>query len=256
MAKKYYWLKLQKDFFKRHDVKVIESMENGKEYVIFYLKLLVESLSHEGYLRFSDRIPYNDKMLASVTNTNIDVVKQAVKLFSELSMMELLDDGTIFMTEVQNMLGEETDWAKKKRLYREKQEQLGHNKDNVPSMSDKSKSKSKSKSKNINTLSSKHDQIDYKSIVSYLNDKADTKYRSTSNKTQTLIKARVNDGFTVDDFKQVIDNKVAEWKGGDMEKYIRPETLFGTKFESYLNQKVEKKQPSIDWFDTYKKERT
>src|SRR6056297_2903391 len=133
MAKKYYWLKLQKDFFKRHDVKVIESMENGKEYVIFYLKLLVESLSHEGYLRFSDRIPYNDKMLSSVTNTNIDVVKQAVKLFSELSMMELLDDGTIYMTEVQNMLGEETDWAKKKRLYREKQEQLGHNKDNVPS---------------------------------------------------------------------------------------------------------------------------
>ena len=103
-----------------------------------------------------------------------------------------------------------------------------------------------------NTLSSKHDRIDYKTIVDYLNQQANTKYKSTSKKTQSLIKARVNDGFTVDDFKQVIDNKVAEWKGGEMEKYIRPETIFGSKFESYLNQKVEKKTSGIDWFDKYK----
>ena len=71
-SKKYYWLKLQKDFFKRHDIQIIESMPNGKEYILFYLKLLAESVSHEGELRFSETIPYDEKMLSVVTNTNID----------------------------------------------------------------------------------------------------------------------------------------------------------------------------------------
>ena len=77
----------------------------------------------------------------------------------------------------------------------------------------------------------------YSSIISYLNEKAHTKYRHSSSKTKTLIKARLNEGFTEDDFKKVIDNKTSEWIHTDMEKYLRPETLFGTKFESYLNQK-------------------
>ena len=56
---KFYWLKLDKDFFKRHDIKIIESMPNGKDYILFYLKLLCESLDHDGSLRFNDQIPYN-----------------------------------------------------------------------------------------------------------------------------------------------------------------------------------------------------
>lgn len=77
----------------------------------------------------------------------------------------------------------------------------------------------------------------YTSVIDYLNEKAGTKYRPSSGKTQTLIRARIREGFTLDDFKTVIDKKVSEWKGTDMEKYLRPETLFGTKFEGYLNQK-------------------
>lgn len=78
-----------------------------------------------------------------------------------------------------------------------------------------------------------------KEIVGYLNAKLGTRYLPTNEKTQRLITARFNENrkYTVDDFKAVIDKKVAEWKGTEMEKYIRPETLFGTKFESYLNQK-------------------
>lgn len=67
---KYYWLKLKRDFFKRHDIRIIEEMENGKDYILFYLKLLVESIDHNGNLRFSDTIPYNDKMIAIITNTD------------------------------------------------------------------------------------------------------------------------------------------------------------------------------------------
>ena len=78
----------------------------------------------------------------------------------------------------------------------------------------------------------------YIAAVNYLNKKAGTNYRYTSRATQRLINARVAEGFTEADFKTVIDKKVAEWQGTDMAKYLRPETLFGAKFESYLNQSV------------------
>ncbi len=80
----------------------------------------------------------------------------------------------------------------------------------------------------------------YAAVVDYLNQKAGTGYRASGKKTQSLIRARINEGFELDDFKRVIDNKCAEWIGSDMEQYLRPETLFGTKFESYLNAKTRK----------------
>ncbi len=103
--KKYYWLRLKRDFFKRHDIRVIESMPNGKDYILFYLKLLCESVDHEGNLRFSEQVPYNEDMLSVITNTNVDIVRRAIEIFTQLEMMEILDDGTIYMSEVQKMLG-------------------------------------------------------------------------------------------------------------------------------------------------------
>lgn len=80
--------------------------------------------------------------------------------------------------------------------------------------------------------------IPYVEVVSYLNLKTNSSYRFTSKKTQNLIKARWNEGFKLEDFKNVIDKKSVEWLNDDkMNKFLRPETLFGTKFESYLNQK-------------------
>ena len=127
-SKKYYWLKLKRDFFKRHDIRIIEEMPNGKDYVLFYLKLLLESVDHEGTLRFSDTIPYNEQMLSVVTNTNIDIVRSAMKLFIELKMMDIFDDQTIYMSEVEKYIGSESQWAEKKRLQRAKE-------DNVPKLS-------------------------------------------------------------------------------------------------------------------------
>ena len=123
-TKKYYWLKLKRDFFKRHDIKIIDSMENGNDYVLFYLKLLLESVDHDGTLRFSETIPYNDSMLATITDTNIDTVRSAVKIFSELGMMDRFDDGTLYMAQVENMLGSETSDAVRMREVREKKKQL------------------------------------------------------------------------------------------------------------------------------------
>ena len=82
----------------------------------------------------------------------------------------------------------------------------------------------------------------YSSVIDYLNEKTERtgkeKYSSTSTKTQKLIKARLREKYELEDFKIVIDKKCKEWLGTDMEKYLRPETLFGNKFESYLKQKT------------------
>lgn len=131
-TQKYYWLKLKRDFFKRHDIRIIEEMPNGKDYVLFYLKLLLESIDHEGSLRFSDTIPYNEQMLSVVTNTNIDIVRAAMKLFVDLNMMSICDDQTIYMNEVEKLIGSETKWAEKKRLQREKEDNVLQLSSNCP----------------------------------------------------------------------------------------------------------------------------
>ena len=124
-AKKFYWLKLKRDFFKRHDIRIIEEMPNGKDYVLFYLKLLLESIDHEGSLRFSDTIPYNEQMLSVITNTNVDIVRSAMKLFTELNLIEIFDDQTIYMGEVEKMIGSavDNDAANRQRRCRERKKQ-------------------------------------------------------------------------------------------------------------------------------------
>ena len=79
--------------------------------------------------------------------------------------------------------------------------------------------------------------IPFKEIIDYLNAKTDKNYKASSKKTRSLIKARFNEDFNLDDFKRVIDNKVDDWiDNPDMCKYLRPETLFSNKFEGYLNE--------------------
>lgn len=94
-----------------------------------------------------------------------------------------------------------------------------------------------------------------KIIIDYLNSKIGTHYKTSSNKTRDLIKARFNDGYTLNDFQKVIDIKVAEWEKDDrFNKFLRPETLFSNKFESYLNQKIDRKNAMSDYMmDEYKK---
>ena len=81
--------------------------------------------------------------------------------------------------------------------------------------------------------------LPYEEIVPYLNQKTGKNFKHTSKVTQRHIRARLAEGFTVSDFKQVIDNKCNDWlRDQKMKEYLRPETLFGTKFESYLNSKT------------------
>lgn len=83
----------------------------------------------------------------------------------------------------------------------------------------------------------------YKKIIDYLNARCGTKYRHTTTGTRKHIHARLAEGYTEKDFQVVIDKKCAEWMGTEQEKYLRPETLFGSKFESYLNQNIIRGRP-------------
>lgn len=145
MNGKYYWLKLKKDFFKRHDIKILAAMPDGHLSVLFYLKLMLESIDHEGELRFSDEVPYSPEMLAIITDTSIEVVNESLDRLKTLKLLEITHDGTIVIDKVKSMTGFETAWAKKKREWREKQGQTEDNKkteegqteDNVLTMSSK-----------------------------------------------------------------------------------------------------------------------
>ena len=91
----------------------------------------------------------------------------------------------------------------------------------------------------VDILSGDPTRIPYKEIIDYLNEKTGKKFKHNTTKTKDFIKARWNQDFRLEDFKKVIDIKTAEWLNTDSDKYLRPETLFGNKFEGYLNQKIQ-----------------
>ncbi|MGX4600280.1 phage replisome organizer N-terminal domain-containing protein [Faecalimicrobium sp. JNUCC 81] len=129
--KKYYWLKLKEDFFEEDAIAWIEEQENGKDYCLFYLKLCLKSLKTNGLLIRnvgSLLVPYDAKTLAKVTNTELDTVKVAMDIFTKIGLVQILENGEIFISQLQNMVGSETKWAEKKRLQRQKE-------DNVPKLS-------------------------------------------------------------------------------------------------------------------------
>ena len=121
--KKKYWLKLDKDFLKSPQMRVIKNMKNGRDYIIFYLSLMLESVETVGHLRFTSLVPYDAEMLSAITDTDVDIVRNATKLFCELGMMQIFDDGTIFMTEVPNITGKECESAERVRRYRMRQQE-------------------------------------------------------------------------------------------------------------------------------------
>ncbi len=111
----------------------------------------------------------------------------------------------------------------------------------------KTKPKEQPKENTSNDVNVNVDVNVIKEIIEYLNSKTNSSYRYSSKTTQQKINARLNEGYTLNDFIAVIDKKSSEWIGTEFEKYLCPETLFGTKFEKYLNQKSKKKVP--EWFD-------
>jgi predicted phage replisome organizer len=116
--KKYYYLKLKENFFESDTMIVLESMPDGYLYSNILMKLYLRSLKNEGKLMFNDKIPYNPTILAQVTRHNVGVIEKAIKVFKDLDLIDILDNGAIYMLDIQNYIGESSTEADRKRLYR------------------------------------------------------------------------------------------------------------------------------------------
>jgi predicted phage replisome organizer len=118
--KKYYYLKLKENFFESDAMIILESMQDGYLYSNILIKLYLRSLKHEGKLMISERIPFNPNILAQVVRHNVGVVEKALELFSELGLVEVLDNGAIYMMDIQNFIGHSSNEADRIREYRNK----------------------------------------------------------------------------------------------------------------------------------------
>ena len=246
--KKYYYLRLKDNFFDSDELKILESMKDGYLYSNILLKLYLRSLKNDGKLVVNERIPYSADMLASVTGHQVGTIKQALSMFKELGLIEVLENGAIYMLDIQNFIGKGSTEADRQRLYdrriseERKQNKLTQSR-NLEEICKKStpeieiELEKEIEIKNIHSPA-KQDNTpkEVYEIIDYLNLKTGKSYKHTTKKTKSLIKARLNEHFTVDDFKKVIDNMCAKWIGTKWEEFLRPNTLFAGKFDDYLNQ--------------------
>lgn len=115
--KKYYYLRLKDNFFDSDELKILESMKDGYLYSNILLKLYLRSLKNDGKLVVNERIPYSADMLASVTGHQVGTIKQALSMFKELGLIEILENGAIYMLDIQNFIGKGSTEADRQRLY-------------------------------------------------------------------------------------------------------------------------------------------
>lgn len=125
--KRYYWLKLKEDFFEEDTIEWLEEQPNGKEYCLFYLKLCLKSLKTEGLLVRNVgnlMIPYDPESLARLTSSNADTVKVAMDLFNKIGLIKILDSGEIYLNQLSELVGSETEYARQKRVQRAREDNV------------------------------------------------------------------------------------------------------------------------------------
>ena len=154
--KKYYYLKLKEGFFDSDDMKLLQAMQDGYVYSDILLKLYLQSLRQEGRLMYRGIVPYTPDMIATITNHQVGTVERAMKIFEQMGFIEILDNGAIYMLDIQNFIGQSSSEADRKRNYRksieaEKTRLLEKNdrtndRTNVRQMSDKSTPENRDKS--------------------------------------------------------------------------------------------------------------
>jgi len=242
------WIKLTTDMFEDEKIDFISSLPEADAILVIWIRLLTHAgkCNAGGYIYLTEKIPYTEDMLAHKFKKPPNIVKLALETFRKLDMIDM-DERGIFLPnwdKHQNVEGlekiKERD-RERKRKERAKKKLLSSNEEchrTVTGQSVDSQHTDIELDKDKDIELDKEEYIPYREIIFYLNEKTGSKYKVSSEKTKGLIKARWNEKFTLEDFKLVIDKKVASWTGTDQEKYLRPETLFGTKFEGYVNEKV------------------
>lgn len=249
MASDVKWIKITTDIFDDEKILLIESLPDAYSIIVVWFKLLclAGKQNNSGVFMMSNKIAYTDKMLATIFRMKETTVQLALQTFEQFGMVEIID-GVITIPNWGKHQNLDQLESKKEYMrnymqgYREKQKLLTgkpncktNSKANVSQADIEEDKEERDKEKEL-----------YSSIVAYLNEKAGTKFRASSDRTQSLIRARLAEGFTLEDFQTVIDKKCADWVNTDYQQYLRPITLFDkTKFENYLNAKVGTRKATV-----------
>ena len=287
-TKVYFWLKVDKKFFDNLFIKRLKHMPEGYTMTVIYIRLMLESLEDDCILYYEGYFDNLVQELALKLDVSEDDINMTVAYFTKCGLIQIDDDGHATLSQAKAMVESETNWAKYKRDQR-KNSQILPKLENVQKLETVSNSCPTEKEidkelelelelkldkeyiveQNSPTEQSSEyifpEWLDENSIkdlektknkelwipIVYLNQVANKRYKFVD-KTKKFLIARFNEGYTLEDFKQVIDAKTEEWKDNpEFFKYLRPETLFGSKFDSYLNQKpkISKSKPDNNFPD-------
>nr|DAS19757.1 MAG TPA: Replication initiation and membrane attachment [Caudoviricetes sp.] len=281
-TKVYFWLKVDKKFFDNLFIKRLKHMPGGYTMTVIYIRLMLESLEDDCILYYEGYFDNLVQELALKLDVSEDDINMTVAYFTKCGLIQIDDDGHATLSQAKAMVESETNWAKYKREQRKNSQNLPklENVQNKKTISnscpteielDKELEKDKELDKEY-ILSGKPDftfpdwltpemieeitkgkpeKYLVRIPLAYLNHSVGKNYKYLEKNLKHII-ARFNEGYTLEDFKQVIDVKTEEWKDDpEFFKYLRPETLFGSKFDSYLNQKpkISKSKPDNNFPD-------
>ena len=236
------WIKICTDIFDDEKMLLIETLPDADSIIVIWFKLLAFAgkTNNSGVFMMNNRVAYTEDMLSTIFRRKKSTVNLAFRTFQEFGMVEIINNVLTIpnWSKHQNFdkIEKNNEYMREyMREYREKQKQIAckvnskvNSKVNVSALEENRIEE------NRNTLSSK---LDCTYIINYLNKKTNKNFKANTKATKEHINARAKEGFSEDDFIKVIDIKVKKWADDPkMKDFLRPQTLFSTKFESYLNE--------------------
>lgn len=210
--KNYYYIRLKDNFFEQEAIQILEAMPDGYLYCNILLKMYLKSLKFDGRLMYNERIPYNATVLATLTRHHVGTVEKALEVLQQLDLIEVLDNGAIYMLDIQNYIGKSTTEADRKREYRARiesekvllLEQTDGQTDGQMSgqMSDNSTPEIRDKSLENRDKEIREERIDYQRIAAMYNDTCVSfpRLKALSDARKKAIKARLKT-YTYEDFQ-------------------------------------------------------
>ena len=236
------WIRLSTDVFYNRKIRQISSLPDGDSIIVMWFRLLciAGNVNDGGLVYFTKELPYTEEMLSTEFVKPLKTVQMALQIFQQFDMIEI-DGNTIRISnweKYQNIEGMEKireQNKKRKRKQREREKLALEEKSHVTVTGRHATDKDieediEKEKKNIYI-------VEISEIISYFNSVTKQRRSTDNKKANEFITARLREGYTVADFKKVIDNKWVDWNGTEYEKFMRPETLFApSHFEAYLNQ--------------------
>jgi len=234
------WISITTDIFNDEKMCAIESLPDGLniELVWFKLLCLAGTCNENGFLMISRDIPYTDEMMAKNFRMELGIIQRALETFQKMNMIEVVDNIYMVSNWLKYQNGNELEKIKelnrnRQRRFKERQKLSIENKGNVTN---------NVKSNEFCSICNMYYVDIYRHIINYLNNKTSKNYRYNTGKYKSLIHARCEEGYKIEDFEKVIDVKCEQWLNDkEMNRYLNPETLFRpSNFDRYLNEYVEK----------------